>query len=94
LKREPRLAPRTRFSASQIQRALDSEKGRSPAHVLVDPERVRLCQSYLSQAIELYKLAEETPGLSTYQQGVLVKKANLLLEEMMAATGLVERANR
>jgi hypothetical protein len=55
---------------------------------------VQRCQGYLSQAIELYKQAEESPGLSTYQQGVLVKKANLLLDQMMAAAGLVERANR
>jgi hypothetical protein len=51
---------------------------------------VQRCQGYLSQAIELYKQAEETPGLSTYQQAVLVKKANLLLDQMIEAGGLAE----
>jgi len=60
---------------------------------LVDPERVKLCQNYLSQAIRLFKEAE-APGLTTFERGLIVQRVNEVLDKMMAAAGLAENIER
>ena len=83
------------FSIADVQRAVESEKAGCSARVpVVDPERVKLVQSYLDEASKLLRTAETNPRLNWSEARLTVARVNQLVDKMMAAAGLAENIER